>query len=431
MLLVLVLVCGMAAGCQMVPVLTQAPQTARQPAMIAPPPTATTTAPPLPLFQVQLRGQALGDWRAGPASVVALWSDPSSPMPGALFVNTFTTPDSPRADQGAHLLLPASLSEALTGRPVRITVTARRPPFGGSDQFAVAYTRGDGSGSGWIQFQPGTAYRSFSFDLALSPGVSDGDIVGIWADSAGTGRGILLRDIEVRALGAPGSGVAGVGGAITVDPRGLPVAFIGSVIAAESPAQTDGARPSRPPPTVQDPAPLTRPRAGALPGTVPAPGFGGTRLPSAAEELRPQLPQAADEIDPQPIEPVPPDPLPPARVPVPIIPPPPPPEPEPSPDRPFGAHIASYSTADLAEQGFRTLAARFPVLAPFEPLVLPGEQSDGNTVQRLLIGPFTTRLAVETFCAEALFSWSYCEPTPLESLPVPDDDAGSGGSTAG
>jgi hypothetical protein len=65
------------------------------------------------------------------------------------------------------------------------------------------------------------------------------------------------------------------------------------------------------------------------------------------------------------------------------------------------------------------------MLEPFEPLVLPSEQLDGTAVQHLLIGPFTTRLAIETFCAEILVRWSYCKPAPLESQSIPEDDAGS------
>jgi hypothetical protein len=65
----------------------------------------------------------------------------------------------------------------------------------------VAYsTKGNGS-SGWIVFQPTTAFKDYSFIYRIPPGAAAQDnYVGIRSDIAGRGTPLAIRQLSITVL---------------------------------------------------------------------------------------------------------------------------------------------------------------------------------------------------------------------------------------
>lgn len=76
----------------------------------------------------------------------------------------------------------------------------------------------------------------------------------------------------------------------------------------------------------------------------------------------------------------------------------------------WAAHIASYSDEAAAQAGWQALGRQFPRLGDYQPLYSPHKLQTGQTMVRLLAGPFASQLAADTFCTEVMDGASYCEP---------------------
>jgi hypothetical protein len=112
-----------------------------------------------------------------------------------------------------------------------------------------------------------------------------------------------------------------------------------------------------------------------------------------------------------------PSPAPIIATPIPLAPPPPTPAPrrpapvvKQAPSLPWGAHIASYADEPAATAGWAEIGQKFPALTDYKPLLVRQRLQTGQTMVRLLAGPFADERAVRTFCTEAMDGWSYCEP---------------------
>lgn len=77
----------------------------------------------------------------------------------------------------------------------------------------------------------------------------------------------------------------------------------------------------------------------------------------------------------------------------------------------WGAHLASYSSRERAERGWRELVAAHPALMAYQPLYTPIDLPDGRRFIRLIAGGFTNEAAVKTLCTTA--GLDYCKPLPV------------------
>lgn len=129
--------------------------------------------------------------------------------PGASDRDAFTTvvrSDRVRAmsrgrTEGAYVEVPPDMVAELSGRTVRVTVWLRKARTRPTDRFAVAYSTAGAGNSGWIVFEPTDTFSDFSFDVAVPRNPVPGSgYFGLWADIAGTGGGVELRLVTLKAL---------------------------------------------------------------------------------------------------------------------------------------------------------------------------------------------------------------------------------------
>jgi hypothetical protein len=105
------------------------------------------------------------------------------------------------ATDGVSVKVPSPLSEQVQGKRVRVTVSAKSGKDAPSP-FAVAYSTGAASNSGWIVFQPTRDFDDFSFVYRVprSSGSGVTHYVGIWSDIAGQGVPLAIRRVAITPL---------------------------------------------------------------------------------------------------------------------------------------------------------------------------------------------------------------------------------------
>jgi hypothetical protein len=114
--------------------------------------------------------------------------------------SSLKTAKSNGATDGVSVKVPDPLIGKILGRRIRVTVSAR-----GADRdqspFAVAYSTGAASNSGWLVFQPTKEFTDFSFNYVVprsAPG--SGHSVGIWSDITGRDAPLAIRQITITEL---------------------------------------------------------------------------------------------------------------------------------------------------------------------------------------------------------------------------------------
>lgn len=148
-----------------------------------------------------VEGEALGEMTAAPGLTKDMILDGGTPR---VRIGAQRTRDEGAPSAGVFLTLPPHISEALSGRDLKIVLTARaRPQHKPPDAFQVIALQTTGESSGWKTFQPTNAFAEISFEWAAPTG-RDGRLlmVGVWPDTAGQGGELEIARIQFAPLDA-------------------------------------------------------------------------------------------------------------------------------------------------------------------------------------------------------------------------------------
>jgi hypothetical protein len=99
---------------------------------------------------------------------------------------------------GVALKLSPSLVNKISGRMIKVTISAADPSAETPvPPFALAYA-GDAGTSGWIIFIPSKQFDTYSFLYQVPlEGAGQANYIAIWADISGTNRPLAVRDMTV------------------------------------------------------------------------------------------------------------------------------------------------------------------------------------------------------------------------------------------
>ncbi|HXV83275.1 MAG TPA: hypothetical protein VEG60_25725 [Candidatus Binatia bacterium] len=101
---------------------------------------------------------------------------------------------------GVAVPVPSSVWSGITANRIRVTVSAKGGG-GEPNPFALTYSTGSTQNSGWLVFEPTSAFKDYSFVFAVPP-ASRGTThyVGIWSDITGRSTPLALRRVEIAPL---------------------------------------------------------------------------------------------------------------------------------------------------------------------------------------------------------------------------------------
>lgn len=136
---------------------------------------------------------------AGDAFTAPAGTTVASHEEGSLIASTAARPQSGGTTGGAYLTLSSNVEERLSGRRVRVVVSARRAPQDGSPEMAVAYSTAAVGNSGWHRFALSDTLEqhAFAWHVPERRGAPGRDFIGVWADTAGKGRAVIVSDVRV------------------------------------------------------------------------------------------------------------------------------------------------------------------------------------------------------------------------------------------
>lgn len=102
---------------------------------------------------------------------------------------------------GVFFTLPASVAHVLRGKRTRVTITARRAPENGANQFSAAYFVARLASSHWRPFQPTARFMDYSFEWT-PPADNRGNasIIGLAPDTSGGLGSLEVLRIRVELL---------------------------------------------------------------------------------------------------------------------------------------------------------------------------------------------------------------------------------------
>lgn len=96
--------------------------------------------------------------------------------------------------------IPADAVSTFFGKRVKVTIFAKQTAANPSAQFALSFATGSSGGnSGWKYFTPTANWAAYSFyyDVGIPSMVTQGGGLVIWADTSGTGKGLLVDSLSV------------------------------------------------------------------------------------------------------------------------------------------------------------------------------------------------------------------------------------------
>jgi hypothetical protein len=127
-------------------------------------------------------------------------------------IRSTSTALNPKGDGNAAVLrVSDQVRNRLAGKTVRVTIRARSAAENGAPFFRAFYSRPGVGASPWAEFRPTADFRDFTFDYASPADVKAAystDLVGIWADPEGKGRGVEVISVSVDT--APAQAAAGL-----------------------------------------------------------------------------------------------------------------------------------------------------------------------------------------------------------------------------
>ncbi|MDT8895632.1 hypothetical protein RSO41_13320 [Halomonas sp. I1] len=102
---------------------------------------------------------------------------------------------------GTGKKIPERTALQFGGRRIRVTLDAKRPGNNSTSEFAVSYSTADVGNSGWHRFSPTRSWRQYSFLYDVpDPSSGNHDWIGVWADTSGNGRGVLIDNMRIEVL---------------------------------------------------------------------------------------------------------------------------------------------------------------------------------------------------------------------------------------
>lgn len=131
------------------------------------------------------------------------------PLPDGqgVVVRSTATALNPQGDgNSAVLRIADEARNHLNGRTARVTIRARSAPENGTHVFRAFYSRPGVTSSGWIEFRPTETAQDFTFDFPVPADVQNAysnDLIGIWADPEGQGRGVEVSLVQVGQAPPP------------------------------------------------------------------------------------------------------------------------------------------------------------------------------------------------------------------------------------
>ncbi len=143
----------------------------------------------------------IGSWVTDTYNTVTATTDAYSGSQAALITSTATAPVSSGTTGAARIAIPEHIALSFAGKRIRVSLYAKKPASNASSQFAVAYSTNDTGTSGWQYFTPSTSWQRFEFIYDVPEPVSGGpDWLGVWADTSGSGKGVIVDRITIETL---------------------------------------------------------------------------------------------------------------------------------------------------------------------------------------------------------------------------------------
>lgn len=115
----------------------------------------------------------------------------------AIVRHTGTAPYVSGTTGSVYATVSDSMALNFNGKRVRITGYAKRPSSGNATEFAVAYSTSAGS-SGWQRFPVSGQWTLFEFLWDVPANGTGAAYIGLWGDTSGTGKGVLLDLINIQ-----------------------------------------------------------------------------------------------------------------------------------------------------------------------------------------------------------------------------------------
>jgi hypothetical protein len=154
-----------------------------------------TQAIPETLGRFTVSGKAADAWTAGPDNQIAL-----HPL-GIEISSRSTDPASGGMTGGVRVRVSDDFERTASGGRIRVSVSARAAEVNGTDGFAVAYSTNEVGNSGWRTFEVSDSLQTYSFDFSVAPMKQGrGDFVGVWADTQGAGKALVIASLTVEVL---------------------------------------------------------------------------------------------------------------------------------------------------------------------------------------------------------------------------------------
>ncbi|GAB2507082.1 hypothetical protein [Microbulbifer agarilyticus] len=159
-------------------------------------------------------GSGVGFFNGCDGGHLALWigaSDPDGTSEtssdsysggGSLLIKgTGSSADSSGNTSVPAIEIPEAIALQFGGRRVRVSLYAKTPTSNASAEFAVAYSTADNGNSGWSYFVPGSSWTRYDMVYDVPNPASGGtDFVGVWGDTSGSGKGVLIDSVQVEVI---------------------------------------------------------------------------------------------------------------------------------------------------------------------------------------------------------------------------------------
>lgn len=118
-----------------------------------------------------------------------------------LLTSSLNAPKSAGKTQGAYVMIPNPQAMEQSGKTVQVTLEAAKAKENGAAEFAVAFSTADVGNSGWKKFTPTENFAPYTFEYKVRKCKKcNENFIGVWADTKGAGKGILVKSVSVKTL---------------------------------------------------------------------------------------------------------------------------------------------------------------------------------------------------------------------------------------
>lgn len=148
-----------------------------------------------------VEGETLNTFYAAQGVSFSIAGDAANPNAYAVLSAHVSRKQAPPS-AGVFLTLPRVYKQRYAGKPINVTVTARKGRASKLESFDIAYLSTDAGSSGWQTFNLSNDFETYSFPFTpRQPSGADGtDFVGIWPDVEGEGQTLDVKRIELAII---------------------------------------------------------------------------------------------------------------------------------------------------------------------------------------------------------------------------------------